>query len=144
MSSESVFASTPAPKSFSIMHGVVVRQVRFAIFFALLPVVPLCSMAWGQTEDSTPADQKVKKVFYSAKDRLQAMHDASLFTAKSIAGASILEGPAQNKKQFQLHFNDKVICDFSAPGSQMGGKTPKFSCKITRVEGADGAVQTLT
>jgi hypothetical protein len=64
-------------------------------------------MAWAQTEDTAAADQKVKKVFYSAKDRLQAMHEASLFTAKPIAGASILQGPAQNKKQFQLHFNDR-------------------------------------
>ena len=144
MSPESVFASTPAPKSNSIVRGVGIRRLRFAIFFALLPIAPLCRMAWAQTEDTPAADQKVKKVFYSAKDRLQAMHEASLFTAKPVAGASILEGPAQNKKQFQLHFNDKVICDFSGPGSQMGGKTPKFSCKITRVEGADGAVQTLT
>jgi hypothetical protein len=144
MSPESVFASTPAPKFNSIVQGVAVRRLSFAIFFALLPLMPLCRMAWAQTEDTAAADQKVKKVFYSAKDRLQAMHEASLFTAKAIAGASILEGPAQNKKQFQLHFNDKVICDFSGPGSQMGGKTPKFSCKITRVEGADGAVQTLT
>lgn len=86
----------------------------------------------------------MKKVFYSAKDRLEAMHAASLFSAKAVAEANILEGPAQNKKQFQLHFNDKVICDFAAPGSQMGGKTPKFSYKITRIETADGGVQTLT
>ena len=71
------------------------------------------------------------------------MHAASLFTAKPVADANILEGPAQNKKEFQLHINDKVICDFAAPGSQMGGKTPKFSCKITRVESTDGTVQTL-
>ena len=53
----------------------------------------------------------------------------------------MLEGPAQNPKQLQLHFNDKVICDFTNPGSKMGGKTPKFECKITRVESANGQVQ---
>jgi hypothetical protein len=37
-----------------------------------------------------------------------------------------------------------VICDFDRPGSKMGGKTPKFACKITRVESVNGQVQTLT
>jgi hypothetical protein len=83
-------------------------------------------------------------VFYSAKDRLDTIHAASLITPKAVADADILEGPAQDKKAFQLHFNDKVICDFDAPGSKMGGKTPKFSCKITRVESTDGVIQTLT
>ena len=52
--------------------------------------------------------------------------------------------PPQSKKQFNFHLNDKVTCDFDKPGSQMGGKTPKFSCKLTRVDGTDGQVQTLT
>jgi hypothetical protein len=89
-------------------------------------------------------DQKVKKDFNSAKDRLAAIHAASLFVPRTVADADIMTGPAQNQKQFQLHFNDKVICDFVTPGSKMGGKTPKFECKITRVESTDGKVQTLS
>jgi len=38
----------------------------------------------GANADTAAADQKVKKVFYSAKDRLDAMHAASLFTAKAV------------------------------------------------------------
>jgi hypothetical protein len=117
--------------------------VKFAFPFTSLLLL-LSHTTSAQNADTIPADQKVKKVFYSAKDRLEAMHTASLFTANAVGEANILEGPKQNKKQFQLHFNDKVICDFAGSGSQMGGKTPKFSCKITRVESADGGVQTLT
>jgi len=94
--------------------------------------------------DSKSSNEKVQKEFYSAKDRLEAVRSASLFTPKAVSEASILDGPAQNPKHFQLHFNDKVICDFSNPGSKMQGKTPKFECKITRVESANGQVQELT
>ncbi len=99
-----------------------------------------------RAQDATPKpdDQKVKKAFYSPKDRLQAMHDAALFAPTTVATADIMAGPAQDKKQFQLHFNDKVICDFATPGSKMGGNTPKFECKITSVESVNGQVQTLT
>src|SRR5271169_1397415 len=89
-------------------------------------------------------DTKVKKDFYTPKDRLAAMHAAALFAPKAVAGADVMVGPAQEKKQFQLHFNDKVICDFTTPGSKMGGNTPKFECKITSVESADGKIQILT
>jgi hypothetical protein len=130
------FALRPARKTISLG--------RFAFSFALLPALLFSHAGLAQTVDTAPADPKVKKVFYSAKDRLEAMHASSIFTAKTVAEANVLEGPAQDKKQFQLHFNDKVICDFAGPGSQMGGKTPKFSCKITRVESGDGGVQTLT
>ena len=98
----------------------------------------------AQDAPAKPDDQKVDKAFYSAKDRLQAMHDAALYAPTTVAAADIMTGPAQDKKQFQLHFNDKVICDYAASGSTMGGNTPKFDCKITRVESADGQVQTLT
>ena len=87
---------------------------------------------------------KVRKVFYSAKDRLNAMHSASLFQPKAVSEADIMAGPKQEKKQFQLHYNDKVICDFATPGTKMGGKTPKFACKITRVESTDGSIQNLS
>ena len=145
MSPSSAFALMLAPNTVSFVRSARVRQLRrFAFLFALLPVLLLGRLTWAQTADTGDADQKVKKVFYSAKDRLAAMHAAALFAPKAVAEANILEGPAQNKKQFQLHLNDKVICDFATPGSQMGGKTPKFACKITRVESADGGVQTLT
>ena len=145
MSRTSAFPTPPAPKTVSSVHRIIVRQLhRFAFPLALLPALLLSRTTWAQTADTASADQKVNKVFYSAKDRLDTIHAAALFTPKAVADANILEGPAQNKKEFQLHFNDKVICDFDAPGSKMGGKTPKFSCKITRVESTDGSIQTLT
>ena len=54
--------------------------------------------------------------------------------AKSVGTVNILVGPDQDPQQFQFRPNDKVICDFDQPGTQMGGNTPKFSCKITKVE----------
>ena len=89
-------------------------------------------------------DQKVDQKFYTPKDRIEAIRVAVLLTPKAVGDADVLQGPPQNPKQFQFHPNDKVICDFDQPGSQMGGKTPKFSCKITRVESANGQVQVLT
>lgn len=137
--------SIPTRKTGLCAHRIVRQRLhRFALTLVFLPGLFLGCAAWAQTPDNASTDQKVNKVFYSAKDRLAAMHSASLFSAKAVGEANILEGPAQKKRQFQLHFNDKVICDFAAPGSQMGGKTPKFSCKITRVESAYGTVQTST
>jgi hypothetical protein len=95
-------------------------------------------------DQTKPEDQKIKKAFYSSKDRLTAMHAAALFVPKAVSDADIMVGPEQNMHQFQLHPNDKVICDFTTPGSKMGGKTPKFECKITSVISANGQVQTLT
>jgi hypothetical protein len=91
-----------------------------------------------------PSKQNVDKEFYTPKDRLAAMQAATIFVPKAVSDANILQGPEQDPKQFQFHPNDKVFCDFVTPGSQMGGKTPKFDCKITKVESADGQVQTLT
>ncbi len=100
--------------------------------------------AFAQTAQPAPDDQKVQKAFYTPKDRLQAMHAAALYVPRAVSEADIMAGPDQDKKQFQLHYNDKVICDFAAPGTSMGGNTPKFSCKITSVESVNGQVQTLT
>jgi hypothetical protein len=111
---------------------------------ALVLIGVLCCVAWAQNPAPKPAEEKVDKEFYSAKDRLAAMRAATLFKPKAVAEANILEGPAQNRNQFQFHPNDNVICDFDMPGVKMGGKTPKFACKITRVESANGQVQTLT
>ncbi|HXJ88586.1 MAG TPA: hypothetical protein VMS18_17330 [Candidatus Binatia bacterium] len=138
------FVSTPARKTILSAANVTCQRNRLPLFIALLAAIALGNVTWAQNDDKAASDQKVKKVFYTAKDRLNAMHNATLFTPRAVADAAILEGPPQSKKLFQLHFNDKVICDFDAPGSKMGGKTPKFSCKITRVESADGTVQTLT
>jgi hypothetical protein len=110
---------------------------------AFLVACVLGGIARAQATGSDDGD-KAKKVFYSAKDRLDAMHAAALFQPTAVPEADIMKGPEQDKKQFQLHYNDKVICDFATPGSKMGGKTPKFACKITRVESVNGQVQTLT
>lgn len=115
--------------------------VLIALFVSCTPMIA-CPPGQSSTP-STSAPGKIEKEFYSAKDRSEAMRSASLFTAKPVSEAAILEGPAQNPKEFQLHFNDKVICDFTNPGSKMGGKTPKFECKINRVESANGQVQAL-
>jgi hypothetical protein len=89
------------------------------------------------------SDEQGKKEFNSAKDRLQAIRNASIYSPKPAGEADIRQGPPQDKAELQLHFNDKVICDFATPGSQMGGKTAKFGCKITRIESVDGQVQTV-
>ena len=113
----------------------------FAIF-VLSCFVPATLVA--QSGRSGADTQEPKKVFYAEKDRQAAMHSSSLYTPTEVGGANIMEGPPQNKKLFQLHYNDKVICDFKTPGSQMGGNTPKFGCQITRVESTNGQVQTVT
>jgi hypothetical protein len=111
----------------------------------ILLLVPLFTSLACHAATQAPAgsDQKVDKEFYSAKDREQAIRNATLFKPKAVSEVNIMEGPEQEKDLFQLHFNDKVICDFATPGSQMGGKTEKFGCKITRVESANGQVQVL-
>ncbi|HUK24277.1 MAG TPA: hypothetical protein VLV49_06840 [Terriglobales bacterium] len=132
----------PAPGEKSARAGSAPRRRRALIL--LLAIFGLNHVARAQTDGNAAAAQEMEKVFYSPQDRLNAMHNAMLFTPRALADAAIIEGPAQSKKLFQLHFNDKVICDFEAPGAKMGGKTPKFSCKITRVESGDGTIQTLT
>ena len=47
--------------------------------------------------------------------------EGSQVASSAVTEADIMEGPEQNKHQFQLHYNDKVICDFTTPGSKMGG-----------------------
>jgi hypothetical protein len=96
----------------------------------------------GSGTDSKP--KKVEKEFYTDADRLAVFRDATIFVPRPVADADIVTGPPQAANQFQFHFNDKIICDFHKAGEDMGGKTPKFECTITRVESADGTVQTLT
>jgi hypothetical protein len=111
----------------------------------LLPLLAVASVgATGAQDPPQDSGQKVDKVFYAPKDRITAIQAAAIFVPTAVGDANILVGPPQNPKQFQFHPNDKVFCDFDQPGSQMGGKTPKFSCKITKVESPDGSVETLT
>ena len=119
------------------------HSLRFTCVLLFSFTLNICAQG-PQEANGDDKDEKVKKDFYTPKDRLTAMRTATLFVARPISEADVMSGPEQEKKQFQLHFNDKVICDFAAPGKTMGGNTPKFGCKITRVESADGTVQTLT
>ena len=144
--SPSVFAYT--------LNTVWVTRSKILRLLPCFLLILLCSLgppSWAQAAPDTKAsdtkdsDKKVDKEFYTPQQRLDAMKAAALYKAKAVADANIMDGRKQDKKQFQLHFNDKVICDFATPGKDMGGKTPKFACKITSVESADGkVVQTLT
>ena len=82
--------------------------------------------------------------FQTPAQRLQAMKNAALFEPTNTGQADIARGPKQSDKLFELHYNDKVICEFTTPGKEMGGNTPKFGCKITSVQSADGTVEALT
>ena len=129
---------------FSILSAPVEKVARRLLSAALLLLLlsPVY-LAWTRASSDNP-DEKVKKQFYSAKDRLAAMKAAALFEPKAVSEANTLEGPKQKKNEFQFHAGDKVICDFKTAGKDMGGKTPKFGCQITSVVSADGTVQTLT
>jgi len=120
-----------------------VTTYLFAIVFVAAVLAGGAPIIRSQTSGQDKSD-KVQKEFYTPKDRQAAMHSATLFVHTKIAEMDVAQGPPQSKKQFNFHLNDKVTCDFDKPGSQMGGKTPKFSCKLTRVESTGGAVQTLT
>lgn len=117
-------------------------RMTSALFFSILFLGFVTTATAQDPPKSTEA--KVDKAFYAPKDRIAAMQAATIFVPKDVGSANILVGPDQDPKQFQFHPNDKMTCDFDQPGSQMGGKTPKFSCKITKVESPGGAVQTLT
>lgn len=114
-----------------------------ALTCALIGVALLLGVRRVETSQNPPSDAKVKKEFYTAKDRLEAMRKALLYSPKAVATADIVAGPEQSPTLFQLHLNDEVTCTFDKPGSEMNGKTPKFSCAITRVVDSDGQVQTL-
>ena len=117
----------------------------FKTLLVLSLLAPFARILLAQGAAAAEAsDTKLKEDFYAPQQRLKVIHDAALFVPTATGEADIAFGPAQDKKQFQLHFNDKVICDFATPGDKMGGKTPKFGCVITRVESPDGTVQTLT
>ncbi len=118
------------------------RTARYAVTF--LAALLLFSAASSRAQDPPKnSDAKVDNDFYTPKDRIVAINMATIYVAKSVGTVNILVGPDQDPQQFQFRPNDKVFCDFDQPGKQMGGNTPKFSCKITKVESTDGKVQTL-
>ncbi|MGB7846298.1 MAG: hypothetical protein WBL63_11835 [Candidatus Acidiferrum sp.] len=121
----------------------IARSLAIFIPLLLLSTAPVVR-SQNPPSASDQKDQKVDKEFYTPKDRIAAMQAASIFVPKAVGDTNILQGPPQDPKQFQFHPNDKVYCDFDKPGSQMGGKTPKFSCKIAKVESPGGQVQALT
>ena len=68
-------------------------MVRHLPRLSLVLVCALGPIACAQVADTSgtkDADQKVQKEFYSAKDRLEAMHAASLFTPKAAGDADLL------------------------------------------------------
>jgi len=142
MAPRSVAVLPPACNPISLRSSSVI--LRFVTGLLVVPLWVLSGVACAQGGKSDAGDQKAEKVFYSAKDREAAMHAAALYVPTEVGAARIMEGPPQNPKLFQLHFNDKVICDFKTPGSQMGGKTEKFECLIKEVQSANGQVQTRT
>ncbi len=89
-------------------------------------------------------EDKADKEFYTPKDRLAAIQAATIYVPRAVSTADIMQGPPQDQKQFQFHPEDTMTCDFATPGKDMGGKTPKFACKITKVDSTNGQVQTLT
>ena len=120
------------------------RVTVVAFTLVVLSLVAISSPAsWAQTQTPEPT-LKVKPQFFTSKDRQDAIRKATIYTPKAVAEVDIMAGPAQKKKQFQFHPNDKVTCEFVTPGQQMGGNTPKFLCKIVKVESLDGTVQTAT
>jgi len=136
-------AAALARRSSDIVHATRTTLWRTMLLLVILLSVSLHNN-WAQDTDTKSDDQKVKKAFYTSKARLNAMHSAALFVPTQVSEVDISEGPPQEKHLFRLHYDDKVICDFATPGNKMGGKTPKFGCKITAVESADGQKQTLT
>lgn len=94
-----------------------------------------------RAQDPQPGVTSVPKRFYSARDRLHAIREASLVVPRAVSDSDIVEGPAQRPDQFRLHFNDRVTCEFTLSGEKKSGTTPKFDCRITRVESPDGHVQ---
>lgn len=87
------------------------------------------------------AEAGVERRFYSSRDRLRALTAGSVFAPADVSQRDVRVGPPQQADQFQLHFNDRVTCEFTTAGEDKSGSTPKFDCLITRVDGADGQVQ---
>jgi hypothetical protein len=123
-------------------------SVKVVMCAAMLLVALGAGGPEARAQDPQPAPAAagpaVEKRFFTSRDRLQALRAATLFTPRAVAEADILAGPPQKKDQFQLHLNDTVTCEFTKAGEEKNGNTPKFDCRITRVEDAQGHVQTPT
>jgi len=68
-----------------------------------------------------------------ARDRLDALTHASIFTPRAVAQSDIVKGPDFGAGQLPLPFNARVTCEFDQPGEEGGGNTPKFDCHLLRV-----------
>jgi len=80
-----------------------VERIARRILAATLLLMLASPVYVGWTRASgDDADQKVKKQFYSAKDRLAVMKVSALYEPKVVADANILEGPKQGKKSFNF------------------------------------------
>jgi hypothetical protein len=132
---------TSARRRFAMSHLTIARR---RAFLPALLLAALGSTLVAQTPGTESGNQKPENGFHTAKDRLNAMHSATLFVPGKVSEADIAAGPPQQEHLFQIHDGDKLICDFKTPGNKMGGKTPKFGCQITSVESANGKTQTLT
>lgn len=86
---------------------------------------------------------KPDKLFHSPAERMGAIQTATLVLPHDVSATDMQAGPGLDHGKLDLRPNDKVTCDFAEPGVTMGGRTPKFSCRITRVEHSDGRVETI-
>jgi hypothetical protein len=136
--SQSVSASVRVPPDASCAAR---GRARPPVWLVVSAVLALDTGFQAQAP-APPAD--VEQQFYSARDRLAALRMASLFVPAHVSEVDIVRGAPQRTDQFQLLLNDTVTCEFARPGAEKSGKTPKFDCRITRVESADGRVQSLT
>lgn len=90
----------------------------------------------------TPADEATApSTFSSAEDRLDTLRRASIFTPRAVARADIVKGPSAGAGQLPLPFNARVTCEFDRLGGDMGGNTPKFDCRLLRVESPAGGAR---
>src|ERR1700759_4346876 len=90
---------TSARRIFAVSHPTVTRR---AILLPALLLASLGSTLVAQTPDIEAVNQKTEKGFYTSKDRLNAMHSATLFVPGKVSEADIAAGPPQQKHLFQI------------------------------------------
>ena len=95
------FRATAGRRRFAGFHSRVIH--RQAILLPALLLASLGSALVAQTPEIEAANQKPEKGFYTAKDRLNAMHSAALFLPGKVSEADITAGPPQQKHLFQIH-----------------------------------------
>ncbi|MGE3974815.1 MAG: hypothetical protein AB7F59_09850 [Bdellovibrionales bacterium] len=114
---------------------------------SLLTVLTSCTHK-GERKPASQAQQQendeVQLGFFGQDDRLQAIQKAQLIQRRPMGSINIVKGPEQKAgKKNVLRFNDRVTCQFTKPGSEMGGATPKYKCVITKIERDGKAVTVL-